>query len=133
MFDRKKKSRLEALDKILSPYSPGEVDSLRELHVAGELSPLGVLRLRFVEESGREIVEIRETLEKERFFLRLEAEREIASEKIRATLEDPKFLAACEKAGIPPTRRQASKWNIGRRGAALRAAGRIPSRSRRAA
>jgi hypothetical protein len=26
---------------------------------------------------------------------------------------DPKFLKACEMAGIPPTRRQASKWLSG--------------------
>ena len=33
--------------------------------------------------------------------------------------EDPKFLAACEKAGIPPTRRQASKW-LAKRGRAYK-------------
>ena len=27
--------------------------------------------------------------------------------------KDPKFLKACETAGIPPTRRQASKWLSG--------------------
>jgi hypothetical protein len=28
--------------------------------------------------------------------------------------EDPKFLRACTEAGIPPTRRQASKWLAGK-------------------
>lgn len=38
----------------------------------------------------------------------------------QAVLRDPKFLAACERAGVQPTRRQASKYRIGRRGAALK-------------
>ena len=33
--------------------------------------------------------------------------------------EDPKFLMACVKAGIPPTRRQASKW-LSKRGLAYK-------------
>lgn len=58
-------------------------------------------------------------------FQSMHSQREqyYASEAIAATLRDQKFLAACASAGITPTRRQASKWNIGRRGAALRAAG----------
>lgn len=37
--------------------------------------------------------------------------------------EDPKFLEACAKAGIPPTRRQASKW-LAKRGLAYKQVGR---------
>lgn len=31
--------------------------------------------------------------------------------KNKGRLKDPKFLKACELAGVEPTKRQASKWN----------------------
>jgi len=37
-------------------------------------------------------------------------DNKVRAERNQSILKDPKFRKACEKAGIEPTKRQASRW-----------------------